>query len=127
MINTFYVYENITADKFILEMLKLGKPIQTSLVGVFDSEGRGSRRDVDLPFHRDGDYSKDIAAKHNIDYVGLYCIRGGESKTLLEVDGQEIELTLKEGQAIIMNNRNIRHARKGPVGDRLLLRVWIEE
>ena len=127
MINTFYVYENITADKFILEMLKLGKPIETSLVGVFDSEGRGSRRDVDLPFHRDGDYSKDIAAKHNIDYVGLYCIRGGESKTLLEVDGQEIELTLKEGQAIIMNNRNIRHARKGPVGDRLLLRVWIEE
>ena len=127
MINTFYVYENITADKFILEMLKLGKPIETSLVGVFDSEGRGSRRDVDLPFHRDGDYSKDIAAKHNIDYVGLYCIRGGESKTLLEVDGQEIELTLKEGQAIIMNNRNIRHARKGSVGDRILLRVWIEE
>jgi len=127
MINTFYVYENITADKFILEMLKLGKPIETSLVGVFDSEGRGSRRDVDLPFHRDGDYSKDIAAKHSIDYVGLYCIRGGESKTLLEVEGQEIELTLKEGQAIIMNNRNIRHARKGPVGDRLLLRVWIEE
>lgn len=127
MINTFYVYENITADKFILEMLKLGKPIETSLVGVFDSEGRGSRRDVDLPFHRDGDYSKDIAAKHSIDYVGLYCIRGGESKTLLEVEGQEIELILKEGQAIIMNNRNIRHARKGPVGDRLLLRVWIEE
>ena len=127
MINTFYIYENITADKFILEMLKLGKPIETSLVGVFDSEGRGSRRDVDLPFHRDGDYSKDIATKHSIVYVGLYCIRGGESKTLLEVDGQEIELTLKEGQAIIMNNRNIRHARKGPVGDRLLLRVWIEE
>jgi len=96
MINTFYVYENITADKFILEMLKLGKPIETSLVGVFDSEGRGSRRDVDLPFHRDGDYSKDIAAKHSIDYVGLYCIRSGESKTLLEVDGQEIELTLKK-------------------------------
>lgn len=127
MINTFYVYENITADNFILEMLKLGKPIETSLVGVFDSEGRGSRRDVDLPFHRDGDYSKDIATKHSIDYVGLYCIRGGDSKTLLEVDGQEIELTLKEGQAIIMNNRNIRHARKGPVGDRLLLRVWIEK
>ena len=127
MINTFYVYENMTADSFILEMLKLGKPIETSLVGVFDREGRGSRRDVDLPFHRDGDYSKEIAAKHSIDYVGLYCIKGGESKTLLEVDGQEIELTLKEGQTIIMNNKNIRHGRKGPVGDRLLLRVWIEE
>jgi hypothetical protein len=127
MINHFYLYENITADNFILEMLKLGKPIETSLVGVFDSEGRGSRRDVDLPFHRDGDYSKEVASKHNIDYVGLYCIKGGESKTLLEVEGKEIELTLKEGQAIIINNKNIRHARKGPVGDRLLLRIWIEE
>ena len=43
------------------------------------------------------------------------------------VEGKEIELTLKEGQAIIINNKNIRHARKGPVGDRLLLRIWIEE
>jgi hypothetical protein len=127
MIDYYYIYENITADNFILEMLKLGKPIETSLVGVFDNEGRGSRRDVDLPFHRDGDYSKEIAAKHNIDYVGLYCIVGGESKTLLEVEGKEVELTLKQGQAIIMNNKNIRHARKGPVGDRLLLRIWIEK
>ena len=127
MINHFYLYENITADNFILEMLKLGKPIETSLVGAFDSEGRGSRRDVDLPFHRDGDYSKEVASKHSIDYVGLYCIKGGESKTLLEVEGKEIELTLKEGQAIIINNKNIRHARKGSVGDRLLLRIWIEE
>jgi len=127
MIQHYSVIDNTTADKFILEMLKLGKPIETSLVGVFDTEGRGSKRDIDLPFHRDGDYSKDIAAKHSIDYVGLYCIKGGESKTLLEVDGKEIELVLKEGQAVIMNNKNIRHARKGPVGDRLLLRVWIEE
>ena len=127
MIKHYKLVEDTTADQFIIDMLKLGKPIETSLVGVFDSEGRGSRRDVDLPLHRDGDYSKDIAAKHSIDYVGLYCIKGGESKTILEVDGQEIGLTLKERQAIIMNNKNIRHARKGPVGDRLLLRVWIEE
>jgi len=127
MVDYYYVYENITADNFILEMLKLGKPIETSLVGVFDNEGRGSSRDVDLPFHRDGDYSKEIASKHSIDYVGLYCIKGGESKTLLEVEGKEVELTLKQGQAIIMNNKNIRHARKGPVGDRLLLRIWIEK
>lgn len=127
MVDYYYVYENITADNFILEMLKLGKPIETSLVGVFDNEGRGSRRDVDLPFHRDGDYSKEIASKHSIDYVGLYCVKGGESKTLLEVEGKEVELTLKQGQAIIMNNKNIRHARKGPVGDRLLLRIWIEK
>ena len=127
MVDYYYVYENITADNFILEMLKLGKPIETSLVGVFDNEGRGSRRDIDLPFHRDGDYSKEIASKHSIDYVGLYCVKGGESKTLLEVEGKEVELTLKQGQAIIMNNKNIRHARKGPVGDRLLLRIWIEK
>ena len=127
MIEHFKFVENTTADNFILDMLKLGKPIETSLVGVFDSEGRGSRRDVDLPLHRDGDYSKDIAAKHSIDYVGLYCIKGGESKTIVEVGEQQIELTLKEGQAIIMNNKNVRHARKGPVGDRLLLRVWIEK
>jgi len=127
MVDYYYVYENITADNFILEMLKLGKPIETSLVGVFDNEGRGSRRDIDLPFHRDGDYSKEIASKHSIDYVGLYCIKGGESKTLLEVEGKEVELTLKQGQAILMNNKNIRHARKGPVGDRLLLRIWIEK
>lgn len=127
MIKHFHFIENTTADNFILEMLKLGKPIETSLVGVFDNEGRGSRCDVDLPLHRDGDYSKEIAAKHSIDYVGLYCIRSGESKTILEVDGQEIELTLKERQAIIMNNKNIRHARRGTVGDRILLRVWIEE
>jgi len=127
MIKHYKLVEDTTADQFIIDMLKLGKPIETSLVGVFDSEGRGSRRDVDLPLHRDGDYSKDIAAKHSIDYVGLYCIKGGESKTILEVDGQEIELTLKERQAIIMNNKNVRHARKGPVGDRLLLRVWIEK
>jgi len=126
MIKYFKVVDNTTADNFILEMLKLGKPVETSLVGVFDDEGRGSRRDIDLPFHRDGDYSKDIAAKHSIDYVGLYCIKGGESKTLIETEGTEVELVLKEGQGLIMNNKNVRHARKGPVGDRLLLRVWIE-
>lgn len=127
MIEYFRKYEKIKADEFILEMLKLGKPIETSLVGAFDDQGRGSRRDVDLPFHRDGDYSKDIAEKHSIDYVGLYCIKGGDAKTLLEVEGQEIEMILEEGQALIMNNKNIRHARKGSVGNRVLLRIWIEK
>ena len=128
MVNHFYLYENITADNFILEMLKLGKPIETSLVGVFDSEGRGSRRDVDLPFHRDGDYSKEIAAKHSIDYVGLYCIKGGETETVIKIEatGEEHSIVLKEGQAVVMNNKTVLHARKGNVGDRLLMRVWIE-
>lgn len=118
---------NTTADNFILEMLKLGKPVETSLVGVFESEGRGSKRDIELPFHRDGDYSKDLASKFNIDYVGLYCIKGGESKTLIETpEGRVDELVLQEGQGVIMNNKTCRHARQGKVGDRLLLRVWIE-
>jgi len=108
-------------------MLKLGKPIETSLVGAFDKQGRGSRRDIDLPLHRDGDYSIAKAIEHSIDWVGLYCIREGEAMTLIE-DGYEVkEINLKKGQAIIFDNRICRHGRKGRVGDRLLLRVWIED
>lgn len=129
MIDSFIFIPETTADQFILEMLKLGKPIELSLVGVFEKEGRGSKRDIELPFHRDGDYSKDIAAKHSIDYVGLYCIKGGESETVIKVDstGQEHSIVLKEGQAVIMDNKAVVHARKGKVNDRLLMRVWIEK
>ena len=129
MIETFKFISETTADQFILDMLKLGKPIETSLVGVFESEGRGSKRDIELPFHRDGDYSKEIAAKHSIDYVGLYCIKGGNTETVIKVDGSEEEhsIVLQTGQGVIMNNKNVTHARKGTVGDRLLLRVWIEK
>jgi len=129
MIETFEFISETTADQFILDMLKLGKPIETSLVGVFESEGRGSKRDIELPFHRDGDYSKEIAAKHSIDYVGLYCIKGGNAETVIKVDGSDEEhsIVLQTGQGVIMNNKNVTHARKGTVGDRLLLRVWIEK
>ena len=128
MIDDFLFIPETTADQFILEMLKLGKPIELSLVGVFENEGRGSKRDIELPFHRDGDYSKDIAAKHSIDYVGLYCIKGGETETVIKVEstGQEHSIVLKEGQAVIMDNKAVLHARRGNVGDRLLMRVWIE-
>jgi hypothetical protein len=128
MIDSFVFIPETTADQFILEMLKLGKPIELSLVGVFENEGRGSKRDIELPFHRDGDYSKDIAAKHSIDYVGLYCIKGGETETVIKVEstGQEHSIVLKEGQAVIMDNKAVLHARRGNVGDRLLMRVWIE-
>ena len=128
MIDSFVFIPETTADQFILEMLKLGKPIELSLVGVFENEGRGSKRDIELPFHRDGDYSKDIAAKHSIDYVGLYCIKGGETETVIKIEatGEEHSIVLKEGQAVVMNNKTVLHARKGNVGDRLLMRVWIE-
>jgi hypothetical protein len=129
MIETFEFISETTADQFIFSMLQLGKPIETSLVGVFESEGRGSKRDIELPFHKDGDYSKDIAAKHSIDYVGLYCLKGGDTETVIKVDGSEEQhsIVLRAGQAVIMNNKNVTHARKGTVGDRLLLRVWIEK
>jgi hypothetical protein len=129
MIETFEFISETTADQFILDMLKLGKPIETSLVGVFEKEGRGSKRDIELPFHRDGDYSKEIAAKHSIDYVGLYCIKGGNTETVIKVDGSDEEhsIVLQTGQGVIMNNKNVIHARRGTVGDRLLLRVWIEK
>jgi len=124
----YKIIENITSDNFILKMLSLGKPIETSLVGHFDEEGRGSRRDIDLPLHRDGDYSKEISSKHSIDWVGLYCIRGcGSAITIIEDGDSLTEINLKKGQAVIINNRICRHARKGKVGNRILLRVWIED
>ena len=122
----YRLISNITADNFLLEMLKLGKPIETSLVGAFDKQGRGSRRDIDLPLHRDGDYSVATAIQHSIDWVGLYCIEGGKATTLIEDKGKLREFNLQEGQAIILDNKLCRHGRKGEVGDRLLLRVWIE-
>jgi len=122
----YRLISNITADNFLLEMLKLGKPIETSLVGAFDKQGRGSRRDIDLPLHRDGDYSVATAIQHSIDWVGLYCIKSGKATTLIEDSGKLKEFNLQEGQAIIFDNKLCRHGRKGKVGDRLLLRVWIE-
>ena len=125
----YKVIDNITADNFILEMLSLGKPIELSLVGAFDegSGTRGSRRDIDLPLHRDGDYSKDMASKHSIDYVGLYCVKEGEAKTIVEDNNEIVELNLKKGQALIFDNKLCRHGRVGSVGDRVLLRAWVEK
>ena len=117
--------DKLTADTFILKMLEFGKPIETSVVGVFDKEGRGSRRDIPLPMHRDGDYSTNYKGK--IDIVGLYCIREGTAKTLIEHDGVINEITLKNGQALIFDNKVCRHAREGSVGDRLLIRLWISK
>jgi len=115
-----------SADEFLLKMLEYGIPIETSLVGVFGEKGRGSRRDIPLPFHRDGDYSTAMAEKHSIDVVGLYCIREGEANTLIQHNGETISLTLSKGQGIIFENQEVLHAREGKVGDRILLRVWIE-
>ena len=51
-----------TAKDFPLQVLKYGKPIETSLVDSFDQSGwGGSRRDIPLPFHREDGYSKEKA------------------------------------------------------------------
>ena len=117
--------DNLTADSFILKMLEFGTPLETSIVGVFDDSGRGSRRDIPLPMHRDGDYSTDYKGK--IDVVGLYCIREGTASTLVEYNDEITAVTLKNGQALIFDNKVCRHAREGSVGDRLLMRLWISK
>ena len=131
--NIAYTLNNITCNEFIMHMLTLGKPIETSIVGVFDKEGRGSRRDIDLPFHQDGDYSSKLAKKNNkvfdkkVDIVGLYCIKGGESKTLIKYKDNISEIILKNNEGVVFDNNECFHSRKGTVGDRILLRVWIEK
>ena len=127
-------------EAFVLLMLQMGRPVGVALVGAFDEgdSGLGSRRDMDLVPHRDGVYSAALAESQdgqflsnpNVDVVGLYCIRSGPSDcqtTFHAEDGAEIgSVRLRAGQALVFNNRKVLHGRRGPVGDRLLLRIWIE-
>tara|TARA_B100000131_G_C17891455_1_gene522450 strand:+ start:256 stop:747 length:492 start_codon:yes stop_codon:yes gene_type:complete len=129
----WYTLNDITCNDFILHILKFGKPIEISLVGAFDDKGRGHRRDIELPFHKDGEYSAKISKQNNesfdkkVDIVGLYCIRSGEAKTLIKCRENISEIKLKQNQGIIFDNQKCLHSRTGVVGDRILLRVWIEK
>ena len=120
------------ADEFLKYVITLGKPTEITLVGAFGKEGRGSTQDMDLPLHFDGDYSARKAAEKGltfdkkIDILALYCIKSGDTVTNLEWDDNLASIILKEGQALIVDNRLCKHGRTGTVGDRLLLRVWIE-
>lgn len=131
--NPWYVLEDINCNDFILHMVSLGKPVETSLVGAFDKEGRGSRRDIELPLHRDGEYSKKMAEKTNnkfnkkVDMVGLYCIKEGEARTLIKENEILSEIVLKKNQGLVFDNKICLHGRKGKVGDRILFRIWIEK
>jgi hypothetical protein len=127
MNNGFEFIKNISADDFVLKMLELGTPIETSLVGVFQDSGRGSKRDIPLPLHQDGDYSKEF--KDKIDYVGFVCIRsGGSAVTVIEDINKNLHyFKLKKGQALIIDNKECRHAREGLVRNRILLRVWVKK
>ncbi len=177
--NPWFLWEG-TLSNFLLSLLDLGTPLETSLVGVFDKEevGRGSRRDMDLPLHRDGVFSQALAdaqggfyvEKAGIDIVGLYCLRGstkGRCETLLEgtepctycqgkgfhqtglvrcdeegihdsrekircvaCDGggcKRERVELKEGQGLVFDNTKLLHGRRGPVGERILMRVWLKK
>ena len=120
------------ADEFLKYVITLGKPTEITLVGAFGKEGRGSTQDMDLPLHFDGDYSARKAAEKGltfdkkIDILALYCIKSGDTVTNLEWHDNLASIILKEGQALIVDNRLCKHGRTGTVGDRLLLRVWIE-
>ncbi len=121
-----------SADEFVKEMLKLGKLEEISLVAVTDNEGRGSKLDIDLPLHRDGDYSAKVAERNgqtfdkNVDIVGLYCVKEGTSKTFVQVDDEALrKFVLKNNQALVFDNKRCLHGREGKVGDRILLRIWI--
>jgi|SRR5436309_12106554 len=123
-----------TLEEFILIMLTLGEPLEISLVGNFDKTRRGSRRDIELPLHRDGQYSEELAKAQggfyienkNIDIVGLYCIRNDPLVKCITLVG-DAEVELQKGQALIFNNKKVLHGRKGQVGERLLLRFWIKK
>lgn len=123
MNNNWKLLDSLTLESFIKHMLELGTPLETSLVGNFDKTGRGSRRDIPLPLHRDGDYSTQYRGK--IDYVGLYCINPSKVITIVEDQGSLHYLNLKKSEALIINNHACRHARQGEVNDRLLFRIWI--
>lgn len=130
--NPYYIVPNSSLEEFILGMLDLGYPLEMSIVGVFDSKGRGSRRDIDLPLHKDGEYSAKlqetqggtIVEKEGIHIVGLYCLREGEGECLTLIDNEEIEL--KKNQALVFDNQKVMHGRKGQVEERLLIRMWIK-
>ena len=133
----YYIANYLSVDEFILDMLELGKPLEVSLVGVFDDEGRGSRRDIELPFHRDGEYSEAMAKSQggyhtpakDIDIVAMYCLRSDPSKncfTSINYEDKTAQISLMVGDALIFDNKRVTHGRVGEVGERLLLRMWIK-
>lgn len=129
----WYVVEDLSLEDFLLGMLELGKPLEVSLVGNFDAQGRGSRRDMDLPLHEDGVYSQALTEAQGgtyvdfpgIDIVGLYCLRGSPERCFTLVGDAEVEL--HKGQALVFDNHRVLHGRRGPVGYRVLLRIWLAQ
>ena len=135
--NPWYLLSNISIEDFIFGMLELGKPIDVNLVGVFEDTGRGSLRDIELPLHRDGEYSEKLAEAQggtyikskDVDIVGMYCLKPSDCVTLIEDKEMKYHplqrIILEKNQCLVWDNKAVRHGRQGKVGDRLILRIWI--
>lgn len=132
--------KDLTVEEFLIGMSSLGTPQEIQMVGSFaradDETVRTAHRDVDLPLHRDGVYTKAIAdmqqgkyvERPNVDIIGMYCVRANDTPvyTTVSENGKDIvaEVDLKAGQALVMDNRWW-HGRHGAVGKRLLIRFWV--
>lgn len=131
----------MSTREFLIGMSSLGTPQEIQMVGAFaadpnDQTVRTAHRDVDLPLHRDGVYTKAIAdmqggkyvEKPNVDIIGMYCLQANDEPcwTTISEDGKNVlaEVNLRAGEALIMDNR-LWHGRHGKVGKRLLIRFWI--
>lgn len=130
----------MSVEEFLVGMCSLGTPKEIQMVGAFakadDATVRTAHRDVDLPLHRDGIYTKALAdmqggmyvEKPNVDIIGMYCVQTNGDEpcyTTISEDGATVvaEVNLKAGEALIMDNRWW-HGRRGAVGQRLLIRFW---
>lgn len=129
---------DLSLNEFVLSMLEtFGRPIETLLVGAFYDEGRAAQRDIDVDLHHDGVYSEAVAKTQGGTYieakdvrvVGFYCLVENTTCTTLvqEVKSGEIHHTvLRANEALILDNRRVKHARIGPVGNRVLFRMWMD-
>ena len=123
----------MSLEDYILGMLSFGKPMETLLVGDFYEEGIGASTGMEIQFHKDGVWSSAEAEAAgapwpSVDLVGFYCIVPGHATNTVKIDdtNEQIPIRLERGQALILDNRKVRHSRQGTVGDRLLLRLWIK-
>lgn len=134
-----HISDYIALDEFILTMLHHGSYLDMALVGNFNEEGIGSRRDIDLAWHQDGIYSEELSkqqgglylSRPGIKYVGLYCVKATTVDTCFTLlrpknNPDEVrQFDLRCGDGLIFDNILYEHSREGSVGDRLLARIWI--
>lgn len=131
------VVRGFSLSEFILAMLdNFGELLETLLVGAFKEEGRGAQRHMILDMHQDGIRSPALERRQgstyvenpDVDVVGMYCIRENpECVTLIQSldTGVIDEVVLRSGEALLFDNRRVNHGRVGPVGARVLFRMWM--